>query len=93
MAEIGIDVNLSHLDVSGYQDGMIWGKYQGSSESDYTKRGIFPFTRYDCILNRPRVIIPGMTIADTPNTPFNLVVVDEEEMSDDDIFALYGQSW
>ena len=93
MATVGIDTNLSHLDVSGYEDAMIWAKHEGASESDYTKRGVFPFTRYDCVFNRPRVIIPGVKIADSPNTAFNLVVTDEEEMSDDDIFALYGQSW
>lgn len=92
MADV-IDITKSHLDVTGYVDGQMWIRHQGSSESDLSKRGFFPFTRYNCILNRPRVITESVRLADTPNMDFALVTSEVEDVPEDDIFALYKQSW
>lgn len=82
----------THTDVVGYSDEMLWGKEEDSN-GKIKKRGIFPITRYDNILNRPRTITEDGSIANTPNADFHLVVTETEEVSDDVIFKLFGQTW
>ena len=84
--------NVQHLDVSGYGDTMLWGKEEGEN-GDIRKAGIFPITRYENNLNRPRTINEETSIAVTPNANFHLVVTETEEVSDDTIFELFGQIW
>lgn len=84
--------SISHLDVTGYGDTFLWGKEEGEN-GDIKKKGIFPISRYDNMLNRPRVITEDSSIAVTPNANFHLAVTDVEEVSDDKIFELFGQIW
>lgn len=84
--------NLQHLDVTGYGDILLWGKEEGEDGS-IVKRGIFPISRYDNMLNRPRTINEDTSLAVTPNADFHLVVTETEEVSDDEIFKLFGQIW
>lgn len=49
---------------------------------------VLPFTRYDNVLNRPRVVSDTSEVAN--GAPFNLLVLAEEEMSDAEINALYN---
>ena len=82
-----------HLNVLGYTDDVIWNKVEDIDGKVLGKRGIFPFTRYRCILNRPRLIKEGDSITSTPNANFHLLVTDTEEVNDDVIFDLFKQTW
>ena len=84
--------NIQHLDVSGYGDTMLWGKEEGEN-GDIKKMGIFPISRYENMLNRPRTVTEDTSLAVTPNANFHLVVTETEEVSDDTIFELFGQIW
>lgn len=84
--------NIEHLDVSGYGDTILWGKEEGDN-GDIKKMGIFPISRYDNMLNRPRTVDEESSLAVTPNANFHLVVTETEEVSDDIIFELFGQIW
>lgn len=84
--------NSTHLDVSGYADQMTWIKNEDEN-GRLRKTGIFPITRYPNVLNRPRTITEGETLAQTPNADFHLLTTDVEEVVDDKIFELFGQTW
>lgn len=53
-----------------------------------TERVILPFTRYDNVLNRPKVVNNTSALAN--GAPFNLLVLAEEEMTESEIQALYN---
>lgn len=84
--------NIHHLDISGYGDTMLWEKEEGEN-GDIKKMGIFPISRYDNMLNRPRTVTEDSSLALTPNANFHLVVTETEEVTDDEIFKLFGQIW
>lgn len=50
----------------------------------------FPFTRFDNVLNRPRVTENPI---EEPNPDFLLVVTETGEMDDSDVFNLIGKEW
>lgn len=50
----------------------------------------FPFTRYDNILNRPKVVTDP---AASNNPDFALLQTDEVEVEDEDVFDLFGVRW
>lgn len=53
-----------------------------------TEQVVLPFTRYDNVFNRPRVVNTVSALAN--GAPFNLLVLAEEEMTDAQIQALYN---
>lgn len=79
-------------DIVGYSDTMLWDKEE-QDDGTIKRRGVFPITRYHCVLNRPRVIEEGSALAVTPNADFHLLVVEAQEVDDDTIFNLIGQVW
>lgn len=81
--------------VDGYQQVMLWDKKEADEKStgDMSRTGTFPVTTWESILNRPRIIEHSEKVVDTPNTPFGFVVVEEEEISDDDVYTLFNQIW
>lgn len=86
------EVKKRFLDVAGYMDNLLWGK-QENSKGESVKYGVFPFTRYGNVLNRPRVISEEGNIAATANGDFHVVVTDIEDVSEDDVFKLFRQNW
>ena len=50
----------------------------------------FPVTRYDALLNRPRVIDDAQNM---PISNFHLLVTQEGEISDDKVYEMFGQIW
>lgn len=55
------------------------------------RKGIlFPFTRYDNILNRPKV---SDNIRASNNPDFLLVPTETVEVDDGEIYKLFGQEW
>ena len=51
---------------------------------------LFPFTRYDNILNRPKV---SDNIRASNNPDFLLVPTETVEVDDGEIYKLFGQEW
>lgn len=51
---------------------------------------LFPFTRYDNILNRPKV---SDNIRASNNPDFLLVPTETVEVDDSEIYKLFGQEW
>ena len=78
--------------IVGYSDLLLWEKVEDKS-GKISRRGIFPFSRYANILNRPQVITDDSSVSDTPNADFHLLVTETEEVSDDVIYKLIGQIW
>lgn len=78
--------------IVGYSDTLFWDKVE-NDDGTVSRRGVFPISRYNCILNRPRVINEGEYVTDTPNANFHLLVTETEEVSDDTVFNLIGQVW
>lgn len=82
------------LNVTGYEQSMLWDKKEDNGKDGaMSKKGVFPVTNWESILQRPRVIELDQTVVDTPNLPFALVVTGEEELSDDIIYELFNQIW
>lgn len=78
--------------ITGYSDLLLWEKEEDQN-GKISRRGIFPFTRYPNILNRPRVITEESSVAVTPNADFHLLTTETEEVDDDTIYNLIGQVW
>lgn len=81
-----------HLDVAGYHDGLDW-YVEELPDGTIKKHAFFPITRYRNNLNRPRVITENSSMAATPNADFHLLTTEVEEVSDDLIYELMGQTW
>ena len=62
----------------------------GSKEKE---RILFPFTRYDNILNRPKYLKLGEKIEKSNNPDFLLVATETEEVNDTEIYTLFNQTW
>ena len=56
--------------------------------SDLTERVIMPVTRYDNVLCAPRVVTEEI---EREGAPFNLLQVDTEELSEEEIRKLCGR--
>lgn len=74
----------------GYSDAMVHVKQPGEETDKDGQRAIFPTTRYDNILNRPRAI---SKVDGQPSAPFHLLICEEIEVSDDLIYKMTGQIW
>ena len=59
----------------------------GSKEKE---RILFPFTRYDNILNRPKCLKLGEKIEKSNNPDF---LLETEEVNDTEIYTLFNQTW
>lgn len=76
-------------DAEKYSDVLLHAKEQ-VSETEFDKRVIFPFTRYQNVINAPRV---SKNFATSNNPSFMLYVTDEGEIDDAVVFNLFGCEW
>lgn len=76
----------------GYSDTFLHELIEETGEKN-KKRILFPFTRYDNILNRPLVLDKGEGIENSNNPDFLLVTTETEEVDDAVIYDLYKQEW
>ena len=70
-------------------DDVMWGKVTNSSGQEEIVP-FFPFTRYENVLGRPKVI---KNVVDAFPTDLALLKVKEEEMDDGIIYDKAGQEW
>jgi hypothetical protein len=89
MAEVLATGTRTYLDTNDSMDVLMWGKEE-DEDGTLHKSITYPTTRYDAVLNRPRVL---STIDGSPAGPFHLVAVSVEEVDDDEVFAMYKQMW
>ena len=80
---------MSKLKNVDYEDSFLHEIVEENGEKK-KKNLIFPITRYPNILNRPSVT-DDITLSKNPE--FLLVSVDEEEVSDDKIYEMFGCEW
>lgn len=78
------------IESSGYSDVFLHFKEENEETSEAKERIGFPITRYDSLINRPRMIT---SIADTAISDFFLFIEGELEVSDDTIYEMFGQVW
>lgn len=71
-----------------YVDTFLYAKDDDSEKKERVLS--FPFTRFDNVLNRPRVTENPI---EEPNPDFLLVVTETGEMDDSDVFNLIGKEW
>lgn len=80
----------NEMPVEGFSDIFLHEIIGKKRSKNKKKRTIFPFTRYDNVLNRPRVT---SNIRESTNPDFMLVTIDEEEISSGEVFRLFNQTW
>lgn len=79
------------LNITGYLDVLPWAKTEEGET--LSKQGVFPVTRYEDVLNRPRALHLSKPLVSAPTASFHLVVTDVLEVDDDTIFEWYNQVW
>ena len=76
---------------SGYSDVLMHMHDEPVEGSEVGReRTGFPITRYDSLLNRPRVIYNAQQM---PVSNFHLLATEEGEISDDKVYEMFGQIW
>ena len=60
-----------------------------SNNGTITDNVVLPYTRYDNVLNRPRVVYDTSSMNN--GAPFNLLALQEEEMTEAEINELYNK--
>lgn len=77
-----------HLENVGYIDSFLHVKEREGNEDKQVM--VFPFNRYDAVLNRPRLIT---NVDKSPNASFHLLETERVEVDDDTLLKLFGQIW
>lgn len=72
-----------------YSDVLLHAKRVLEDETE-ERRVIYPMTRYQDVINAPRV---SENILTSNNPPFLLYITSTEEMDNEDIFKLFGTEW
>ena len=80
---------MSELKNTRYTDTFLHEIIEENGKPKY-KGILFPFTRYDNILNRPKV---SDNIRASNNPEFLLVPTETVEVDDGEVYKLFGQEW
>lgn len=80
-----------NIENGGYSD-VVMHMHADPAEGSTAGREVtgFPVSRYEALLNRPRVIDDAQKM---PISNFHLLVTEEGEISDDKVYAMFGQIW
>ena len=79
------------IENAGYSDILLHMHEDPASGSDTGREKTgFPISRYEALLNRPRIIYDAQQM---PISNFHLLVTEEGEISDDKIYEMFGQIW
>lgn len=76
------------MDNTGYQDLLLHAKVK--KENKESQVAIFPITRYDNILNAPKVV---SKVDDSHNPSFMLLETETENVDDNIIFDMLNDEW
>ena len=79
------------IENAGYSD-VLMHMHADPAEGSANGREVtgFPVSRYESMLNRPRVIYNAQQM---PISNFHLLVTEEGEISDDKVYEMFGQIW